>query len=310
MSTDTDLAPQGRPDKVPVAFGAAPTDLDQAWRIATALAGSEIIPKPYWKKPADVLAAILLGKEVGLAPMTALQSIAVINGRPGIFGDGLLALIVACLVYLSHAEYYEVLIAGEYQKRDSLTADDLKADSTRAVCTFVRKDTKQRTTATFSVAQAKKAGLWTKAGPWIEYPDRMLKMRARSWAARDAFPDVLKGLHAAEELIDTPIIEVPSAPVVQRRSEQPQPPSAAAAAPPEPVLVLEQNATVKGITEKADCCLVRLSTGEILATTSDDAITELKKFVGKPDRLLVQYRLDADDAGADRKVLVDFRQAD
>jgi hypothetical protein len=49
---------------------------------------------------------------------------------------------------------------------------------------------------------AKRAGLWTKAGPWQTYPRRMLQMRARSFALRDAFPDVLKGLISVKEALD------------------------------------------------------------------------------------------------------------
>lgn len=56
----------------------------------------------------------------------------------------------------------------------------------------------------FSVKDAKRAGLWGKSGPWSTYPDRMLTMRARSWALRDEFADILKGIIAAEEAQDYP----------------------------------------------------------------------------------------------------------
>jgi hypothetical protein len=53
--------------------------------------------------------------------------------------------------------------------------------------------------------------LWDKRGrngapgPWQQYPDRMLQARARSFALRDVFPDVLLGLSmSAEELGDIP----------------------------------------------------------------------------------------------------------
>jgi hypothetical protein len=59
-------------------------------------------------------------------------------------------------------------------------------------------------TRSFSVADAKKASLWGKAGPWSNYPKRMLQMRARSWALRDAFPDVLRGIGIKEEQHDIP----------------------------------------------------------------------------------------------------------
>jgi hypothetical protein len=212
----TDLAT--RTDKVPVAFGVAPETYDAAYRMAKALSDSTIIPKDYRGKPADVLAAILMGVEVGLAPMTALQSIAVINGRPGIYGDGLLALILTSPLYVSHREWYEVVNEdGEILEVDALTPDALAQPSTRAVCEFVRKDREDPVRRMFSVAQAKRANLLNKQGPWTEYPDRMLQMRARSFAARDAFPDVLKGLRTLEELTDIP--EETPPPVVRRKSE-------------------------------------------------------------------------------------------
>jgi len=56
----------------------------------------------------------------------------------------------------------------------------------------------------FSVEDAKRAGLWGKGGPWTAYPKRMLQMRARGFALRDAFPDVLKGMISVEEAQDYP----------------------------------------------------------------------------------------------------------
>ena len=216
-SESTDLARTA--EKVPVAFGVAPETYDAAYRMARALADSTIIPKDYRGKPADVLAAILMGVEVGLPPMTALQSIAVINGRPGIFGDGLLALIVTSALYVAHTEWFEVETGAELIEVDALTPATLLQDSTRAVCEFVRKDRDDPIRRTFSIAQAKRAGLFGKDGPWQTYPDRMLQMRARSFAARDAFPDVLKGLRTLEELTDIPADPPP--PVVVRKSETP-----------------------------------------------------------------------------------------
>jgi hypothetical protein len=72
-----------------------------------------------------------------------------------------------------------------------------------AVCVAKRKGRKP-VTAKFSVEDAKRAGLWGKQGPWSAYPKRMLAMRARGFALRDAFPDVLKGLISAEEAQDYP----------------------------------------------------------------------------------------------------------
>lgn len=105
---------------------------------------------------------------------------------------------------------------------DQLTAADLQDDRTRAICTVWRKGQAEPTTRTFSIADAKRAKLWGKPGPWTEYPARMLQMRARSFALRDAFPDVLKGLRTVEELQDIPPDELPPPRAVTRRSEADQ----------------------------------------------------------------------------------------
>jgi hypothetical protein len=76
-----------------------------------------------------------------------------------------------------------------------------------ATCTAKRRGYPEPTTVRFSVADAKKAGLWGKSGPWTQYPRRMLQLRARGFALRDAFPDVLKGLVTAEEAQDYPATE-------------------------------------------------------------------------------------------------------
>jgi hypothetical protein len=84
-----------------------------------------------------------------------------------------------------------------------------------AVCQAKRRGYSKPTTVTFTVADAKKAGLWGKQGPWQQYPRRMLQLRARGFALRDAFPDVLRGLVTAEEAQDytagEPIVTQPEA---------------------------------------------------------------------------------------------------
>ena len=137
-------------------------------------------------KPANTLVAIQWGYEVGLAPMQALQNISVINGKPTIWGDSALALCKAHPDYRGCNEYIE----GEV-----------------AVCEIKRqlRDVQVETTKrTFSVAEARTAGLLNKGGAWKLYPNRMLALRARGFALRDAFPDALKGIITTEEAQDYP----------------------------------------------------------------------------------------------------------
>jgi hypothetical protein len=119
--------------------------------------------------------------------MQALQNIAVINGKPSVYGDAMMALVQASPVCEGIDEHIE----GE------------GTPNPVAVCVARRKG-RNPVIARFSVEDAKRAGLWGKQGPWQAYPKRMLQMRARGFALRDAFPDVLKGLITVEEAQDYP----------------------------------------------------------------------------------------------------------
>jgi len=167
--------------------GFAPATITEAMEFSKMLADSSMVPRAYQGKPQDIMVCVQWGYEIGLQPMQALQNIAVINGKPSVYGDAAMALVQASPVCEGVEEYME----GEG------TANPV------AVCVANRKGRKP-VTARFSVEDAKRAGLWGKQGPWQAYPKRMLAMRARGFALRDAFPDVLKGLITAEEAQDFP----------------------------------------------------------------------------------------------------------
>lgn len=168
--------------------GFAPATMTEAVTFSEMLAGSSMVPKAYQGKPQDILVCVQWGYEIGLAPMQALQNIAVINGKPSVYGDAALALVQASPVCDGVDENFE----GE-EGTGKYTA----------VCVARRKG-RNPVIVRFSVEDAKRAGLWGKPGPWQAYPKRMLQMRARGFALRDAFPDVLKGLITAEEAQDYP----------------------------------------------------------------------------------------------------------
>ena len=167
--------------------GFAPATLTEAIQFSYMLANSSMVPKAYQGKPQDILVCVQWGYEMGLAPMQALQNIAVINGKPSVYGDAMMALVQASSVCEDIEEFFE----GE------------GTPNPVAVCVAKRRGRKP-VTARFSVEDAKRAGLWGKGGPWSAYPKRMMQMRARGFALRDAFPDVLKGLITAEEAQDYP----------------------------------------------------------------------------------------------------------
>ncbi len=167
--------------------GLALATFDDAFRFAKMVSQSEFAPKDFKGKPESCLLAIQHGSEVGLSPMQSLQSIAVINGRPTIWGDAALALVQSSPV----CEYVREYTEGE-------------GDAMTAVCEAKRRGYPAPTVSRFSMADAKRAGLAGKSGPWSQYPGRMLALRARGFALRNAFADALRGLITAEEAQDYP----------------------------------------------------------------------------------------------------------
>lgn len=172
--------------------GLALTSFDEMWRMAKVMILSGMMPKGLQKTEA-VFVALEMGLEVGLAPMQAVQNIAVINGRPSIWGDAALGLVRGSGLL----DWITEKFVGEYPD-----------GSFTAVCIAKRRGEPEPLKREFSVTDAKVADLWSKQGPWKQYPKRMLQMRARSWALRDGFTDVLKGLKVAEEAMDTPTVEM------------------------------------------------------------------------------------------------------
>jgi len=189
------------------ARGLALSTMEDAFRFSQMVAKSEFAPKDFRGKPESCLLAIQHGSEIGLSPMQSLQNIACINGRPAIWGDAALAVAMASPVCESVFENIE----GD-------------GEQMVATCIAKRRGYERPTVVRFSVADAQKAGLWGKSGPWTNYPRRMLQLRARGFALRDAFPDVLKGLVTAEEAQDYQTTPATPEPVVVRpKFDEPAP---------------------------------------------------------------------------------------
>jgi hypothetical protein len=214
-------------------FSLAPRTLLEAMEFAKMMANSELVPKAFRGKPGDVLIAVQMGAEVGLAPMAAIQNIAVINGKPGIYGDAGKAILQA---------------AGCQIEEDDI---EVIKKTGRARCKVTRKG-RVPVERTFSVENAKTAKLWGKEGPWTNYPERQLAWRAFWFAARDAASDLLKGLGGVEEVqdvevtVEAPVVATLKAP--QRKSELP--PVAPDVVPVVVELAAQPVVTVATITEE------------------------------------------------------------
>jgi hypothetical protein len=155
-------------------------------KLAGQLAASEIVPKCYRNKPSDLFLCWAKGYQLGISPEQSMDCISVINGKAVMWGDEMLAL---CM---SHPDFVDI-------------TEEPTVNSTGTVvsytCTLKRRG-RSDTVSVFSLDMAKKAGLLAKGGVWNQYPERMLKLRARGFCLRDAFPDALKGIKSREEVED------------------------------------------------------------------------------------------------------------
>ena len=159
--------------------------LDEMRRWALFVVDSGLAPDCF-QTASQVIVATQYGRELGFSLMQGLRSIAVVNGRPQIWGDAALALVKQSGTLKEFSETLE----GEGDKMVART------HSVRVYPTGL-EDTVD---TEFSVNDAKTAGLWGKKGTWKTHPKRMLKYKSRAFNLRDNFPDILCGLHLVEEM--------------------------------------------------------------------------------------------------------------
>lgn len=159
---------------------------------ARALADAGLLPAAYRKRPADLLLAMELADALGIRLVQAVNGVHVIDGKPSMSADLMLAL---------------VRRAG-HQVRVTESTDER--------CTVVltrRDDPGWPVSVTWTVDDARRAGL-LKRGTWQAYPRQMLRNRAVSEVCRLGANDVLAGvIYTAEELEPLPAPDPPDATV-------------------------------------------------------------------------------------------------
>ena len=168
-------------------FGMTPSSIDGAIRLAKIMSASGLMPKAI-STPEAVFVAMQMGAEIGLSPMASVQNIAVINGRPGIYGDAALAVVRASGFLEQFLEWSE----GER-----------KTPGWTFYCQIKRKGYPE-SIGKYTWAEACEAGLdrADPASPWKKWTNRMMQFKARNFAMRDQFADILKGIRTVEENSD------------------------------------------------------------------------------------------------------------
>lgn len=212
-------------------LGIRPKTLHEAMEIATLIASSDLVPKDFKGKPANVLLAWEMSQVLGIPPIQGIRNIAVINGRASIWGE------LGTAIVRNHA-LTEYLIMS--------TPEDVKKNS-RAWTRLKRKDQEQVIEYSFSIEDAKTAKLWGNQGPWTQYPYWMLQMRANSFCFKLGASDMLGGMAIAEESGD--IIELREA--KDKVYEMPKKTAPAAAVDAKPVEAETVKSEEKATSEEA-----------------------------------------------------------
>lgn len=231
------------------------------------LAPSTILPSAYRGNAANAFVAAETGAALGLEPLQALASIAVINGRATLSSDLMAAVIRRAGHTLRIVE----------NSPESVTATLIRADDKKFVFTV-----------TWDKDKAVKAGLWGQRGPWSQYPTQMLRARAITEVARQGASEALMGMIYSPEDFGATITEsgeVIEAEIVDEAPTKPKPaqaakpkPSKPAAAPSQPApldkpLTPAQASVAKGLqtldfTQDAYTALCKRCLGQLVAVNA------------------------------------------
>lgn len=176
----SDLVPVGNPST---------SELDAIMRQAEVLAVSTIVPRDYQKQPGNILAAALMGRSFGWDAMTSMRLLTVIQGTASLKPEAMLALI---------------------RQRGHSVRIEIHADGQGATAHGKRADTGDTASATFTVADAERAGL-LRNGTWKAYPADMCQWRAVSRLSRQLFGDVVLGAGYTPE--EVALAQDPAAPI-------------------------------------------------------------------------------------------------
>ena len=261
-----------------------PQSMDEVWRMAMMAVTGRMAPKSLieGRDPNEATSAcciaIMAGAELGLTPLMALRSYAVVNGRPSLWGDGLKA-----VVRQSGACAY-IRAGGDLEK---------------GWCEAKRLDTGEELRREFTWAQAQRAGLDKKAGPWKDYPDMMMERRATSRCLNDLFADVLGGIVDQQEAIDSEPLDAAAPPSAPVPPSPPSPPSAPAIVADGPIID-EVAEAVTGEDSFDVTAFFEQLEGALILTTDEASLEEAwneadvgATFDGQPENIEIAEKIKA-----------------
>lgn len=165
--------------------------LDQAWRCAGFLAKSALVPETNYKgQPENCLIALDLANRSGMSPLTIMQNLYIVKGKPAWAGQFAIALVNASRRFAKPLR--PVFFGEEGTNTWGCYMETVDLEGKKVVGSKI------------TIQMAKDEGWYNKSGSkWVTMPEQMLMYRAGAFFARVHCPDVLYGVQMVEEVKDT-----------------------------------------------------------------------------------------------------------
>lgn len=170
---------------VPVRF--EPETATEAWQLSKYYERSKLLPKQL-VSTADVFVTIMAGRDFGWSPMQSLRGIYVVEGKPSLASDAMVAIAKTS----GKCKYFRLI----------------QSDAKSATYETHRDGDPEPVRMSFTIAEAEIAGLLAKKGPWHSYPARMLRNRAKSILCKEVYEDIFFGTYEADEAAEIDVTPV------------------------------------------------------------------------------------------------------
>jgi hypothetical protein len=165
------------------------TSIDRAWKFATLLSESAIIPDTFRNNPASCLIALDMANRMHRNPMEVMQAMYIVHGKPGFSSSFLISLINSCGLF----ERLRFEYVGEPSK-----------DSRGCRAWTIEKKTGEKLVGPLITLKMAREEKWASNNKkWENMPDVMLSYRAASFFSRAYCPDLTGGFHSSDELSDS-----------------------------------------------------------------------------------------------------------
>lgn len=162
---------------IPSTIAYEPRNFDEAMRLAVTYAKSNLLGEV--RSPEAALLVMACGADLGISPTAALRGIYIVKGRPFLSADLMVAL---CLRRTDLCEFFSCT----------------EVNATSATYETKRKGAPVAK-STFTIDDARRAGLLKDDSAWLKYPQDMMRHRAAARLARMVYPDIVMGFNVPEE---------------------------------------------------------------------------------------------------------------